>query len=84
MIDTKMDESFSESDDPVSLNMKVVKLVIDNTPVKRAKNKLGIVMRKALFACGVPEKRVNGKFTDPNPTEVFVNNVQKSFRVNAE
>lgn len=55
IIATKMAESFSDSDEPDSLNMAVVKLGIDSTPVKRLKNKLGIVMAKARFACGVPE-----------------------------
>lgn len=55
MIETKIAESFSDSDEPVSLNINVLKLGIDNTPVKRLKNKLGIVMAKARLACGVPE-----------------------------
>lgn len=54
MIETKIDESFSDNEDPVSLNINVEKAGIDNTPVKRLKSKLGIVMRKALLACGVP------------------------------
>lgn len=57
MIDTNIDESFSDSDEPVSLKINVVKLVMDNTPVKRLKNKLGMVIRKALFACGVPNRQ---------------------------
>lgn len=54
-IETKIEEFFSDSDEPVSLNMNVTKLGIDNTPVKRLKNRFGMVIAKARFACGVPE-----------------------------
>lgn len=55
IIATKIAESFSDSDEPDSLNMAVVKFGIDSTPVKRLKNKLGIEMAMARLACGVPK-----------------------------
>lgn len=85
-IETKMDEFFSDSDEPVSLNMNVVKLGIANTPVKRLMNKVGIVIAKARFACGVPRTMINPHVNELLPMSFRWNiqYVQKSLKLSVE
>lgn len=58
IIETKIDELFSESVEPVSLNINVANEGIARTPVNRLNNKLGMVIMNDLFACGVPKNKI--------------------------
>lgn len=55
MIDTKIDESFSDNNDPVSLKIYVTYDMIESMPEKKLKKSIVKEMKNAFFACGVPK-----------------------------
>lgn len=55
VIDTKIDESFSVNDDPVSLKMYVTYEMIEIMPERKLNTNDVKEMKNAFFACGVPE-----------------------------
>lgn len=57
VIETRIAESFSESDEPVSLNMYVMKLIKTIVPLVNANNSITNAIESDFLACGVPTKK---------------------------
>lgn len=55
--ETRIDESFSERDEPVSLNMYVMKLIMVNVPLRYANNSITTAITSDFLACGVPANK---------------------------
>lgn len=63
VIETKIDESFSERYEPVSLNMYVMKLIMVRVPLRNANNSITIAIKSDFLACGVPTNKEHVQIT---------------------